>query len=219
MVQILKFKRSNTNAAMTTLNSGEPSLHLGGTNNDVFFFIGNVVNKPILINNPPFKFSVDKPITPNVTIATGASYNLMQSFVAADITGGTKTNFTYIQTGFTYNNTNLSLIFPPFKNYVEYTIRVKLSGTISGTATTDRQFSIELRRGADNSLILEDYIIKLQNNVLDGMTRQYSSFTENQLDPFVTGGLRVVVKNDSGANIVLTNINILIQGNATNFIQ
>lgn len=216
---IIRFKRSVTNASIGALSAGEPNLHLGGVNGSVMQFIGNASNQPILINTPPFRFSLSKTLSPSVTVNNGTSYNLMTSLTAPDVSGATTTNFTYITTGFSYNSGNVSLVFPPFKDYTDYKIRVQLQGTITGASGADRQFNLELRRGADNSLVLQDYVLKIDGNSLDGLTRLYTSFVNGLSDPFITGGLRIVLNNNSGVSITLTGFTFLIQGLCTNFIQ
>lgn len=219
MPQTIKLKRSNVNTVITTLNAGEPNLHLGGANGKVMQFIGNTSNQPVLINNPPFRFSLSKTFSPSVTVNNGVSYNLFTTVTSGDVTGATLTNFEYIATGFSYNSTNVSLVFPPFKDYTDYKIRVQLQGTITGLSGADRQFNIELRRGADNSLVLADYVVKIDGNDLTGLTRLYTSFANGLSDPFITGGLRIVLNNTSGVSITLTGFTLLIQGVGTNFIQ
>lgn len=168
---------------------------------------------------PPFRFSLTKAFSPSVTVNNGTSYNLFTLVNAGDIAGGATTNMEYVPSKFGFQNTNLALLFPPFRNYTDYKIRVQLQGTITGASGADRQFNIELRRGADNSLVLADYVVKIDGNDLTGLTRLYTSFVNGLSDPFITGGLRIVLNNTSGTSITLTGFSLLIQGISTNFIQ
>ena len=202
-----------------TILSREQKLYLGGANGEVYQFIGNATAQPILINTPPFRFSLTKTFSPSVTVNNGTGYNLFTTVTAGDITGATTTNMEYIPSKFAFQNTNLALLFPPFRNYTDYRIRVQLEGTIGGSFGSDRQFSLELRRGADNSLVLEDYVVKINDNDLTGLTRNYTSFVNGLSDPYITGGLRIVLNNASGTAITLTGFSLLVQGVSTNFIQ
>jgi len=213
------YLKSSGTPTPASIGSRELQLYTGGTNGEVYQFAGNATAQPILINTPPFRFSLTKTFTPTVTVNNGVSYNLFNTVTAGDITGGTTTNMEYITSKFAFQNANLALLFPPLKNYTDYKIRLQLQGTIAGTVGTDRQFNIELRRGADNSLILADYVIKIDGNDLTALTRLYTSFVNGLTDPYITGGLRLVLNNNSGAAITLTGFSLLIQGVSTNFIQ
>jgi hypothetical protein len=218
-MNIIRFKRSFKNTSIDALSAGEPNLHLGGVNGSVMQFIGNASNQPILINTPPFSFLLSKTLSPSVIINNGKSYNLMTSLTALDVLEATTINFTYIKTGFSYNKGNISLAFPPFKDYTDYKIRVQLKGKITGVFCDDRQFTLDLRRGADNSLVLQDHVVTIHGHSLDGLTRLYTSFVNGLSDPFITGGLRIVLNNNSSTSITLTGFSFLIQGICTNFIQ
>ncbi len=197
----------------------QQQVYLGDPNGGVYQFMGNATAQPILVNTPPFRFSLSKTLSPSITVNNATSYNLMTAVTAADVAAATTSNFNYIATGFSYNTTNVSLVFPPFQSYIDYKIRVQLQGTIGGTTGTDRQFTLELRRGSDNSLVLGDYIVKIDGNALTNLTRVYTSFSDGLADPFIAGGLRVVLNNNSGTTITLTGFSLLVQGTPTNFIQ
>lgn len=216
--QKIKLQQSLT-ATPASIDSRELKTYLGGSNGEFYLFGGSATAQPVLINNPPFRFSLAKTFSPSVTVNNNTSYNLFTTVTGGDITGGATTNMDYIPSKFGFQNTNLALLFPPFKDYTDYKIRVQLQGTIAGASGTDRQFTLELRRGADNSLVLADYVVKIDGNDLTGLTRLYTSFVNGLTDPFITGGLRIVLNNNSGTSITLTGFSLLIQGISTNFIQ
>ncbi len=213
------FLKSTTTPSPTSILSREQQIYLGGLNGEVYKFIGNASNQPVLINTPPFKFTLNKTYTPSVTVANGNSYNLFTTVTSTDIENSIKTNMDYINTKFSFQDTNLAIVFPPFKDYTDYKIRLQLQGTIGGASGANRQFAIELRRGNDSTLVYADYVIKIEGNDLTGLARLYTSFVNGLADPFITGGLKIILNNTSGVSITLTGFTLLIQGICTNFIQ
>lgn len=105
-----------------------------------------------------------------------------------------------------------SLKLPNLNRYVGYNITYTLLGTISGGAGVAREFKVELRR-FDNSLVRNSPVIKIVDNQLEGRGTAINTYTFDSTDPFITGGLKLVLNNTSGQSITLTGVNMLIQGN------
>lgn len=117
---------------------------------------------------------------------------------------------------FNLNNGILKLPYFPnvgnYKNlYCDYTIDIRLTGTISGNANTSREFLLQLRR-ADDSLIEGKTVIKINDNNLSSKGIIFETYTSGELDPFIVNGLKLQINNTSTQIITLTGATVLVKG-------
>ena len=94
--------------------------------------------------------------------------------------------------------------------YCDYSVNVRLTGTIAGDVNTAREFSLELQR-ADNTLIERKAVIKINDTTLESRGTVFETYTLGADDPFILNGLRLVLNNTSGQEIVLTGLSIIIK--------
>ncbi|WON77570.1 hypothetical protein [Serratia sp. UGAL515B_01] len=108
---------------------------------------------------------------------------------------------------------NNCLIFPAVSNPTGITIRVRLTGTIDGTAATTRGWLMQLRREDGLTFIDGERVTKSATDQLLGANTSIETATEGLDDFLTTQGGMVVLDNQSGALITLTSIEILIKRN------
>ena len=215
--QIIRFIRSINNSvgllsfglpAVTQLPNSQLKLYVGGSNEN-----------PVLINTPPFQKQFRKTFGTAVNIANNATYNLVSQLLLTDVPANSEANMENFPSKFSINSTLQSLIFPKLKYYCKYDIRISFFGTVTGTAGSDRQFTVRLRRG-DNTLVGEKYAIKLDLLPLDPMITEFTSFTRSDLsiDPYsnINNGLKIEIVNNSGTALTLSGFDLVFQGIPTN---
>ena len=217
---ILLKKSSSAAVPAPVLPFGTPYL-LSTLDGKDKLFIGDRAGLNSLLNVPPIAKIYNKTFATPVVIAAGATYNLMTSLLNTDVPANNEFNLEDLSTKFSINSTQVSIQFPPLVQYCQYSIRVILRGSLSGSSSTNRQFGLQLRRGADNSSITEQIIVRVEFTDLANLGLNFNSFTNGVLDPFsqLNNGLRIVVNNTETVTITLTGFQILIQGNPTNLKQ
>jgi uncharacterized coiled-coil protein SlyX len=92
------------------------------------------------------------------------------------------------------------------------TFTVRVTGSISGNAGTPRELIVYLRRVSDNSIVANGGIIKVNDNNFNARSVIVPSFIQGVNDPFYVGGFYLDLLNQSGGNLTLTSIEMLIQG-------
>ena len=150
----------------------------------------------------------------NETISTGTQKDLLS---LVSLTGATDNVVTVANIEATdFNLTSGALKLPNYTTkgytspYCDYSINVRLTGTIAGNVNTSREFSIELQR-ADNTLIERKAVIKVNDTTLTSRGTVFDTYTLGADDPFIANGLRLVLNNTSGQEITLTGLIILIK--------
>lgn len=159
------------------------------------------------LNAPSFiKFS--KTFSTALAINNGSTHNLLLDIVlptdVVSISGRPTTDYS-LSSGV------LKLPIPRYNPDATYLFEIRLQGTISGSSNTSREFSIQLQRASDSSIVSNKSIIKIEGNSLDNRSALYMSFTKTNTDPFIVGGLQFILNNTSGANISLTGFDFLIE--------
>lgn len=148
----------------------------------------------------------------SVVIPTNSTYNLMQLLNLTDkvvFTGNVGiSEYSLVNAG----TANALLKLPNIDGFVDYTISVRLTGTV-GTGEDPREFYIDLRR-ADNTVVEGRAILKLNSSALDRRGISFESASLNSNDNFITSGIKLVINNPTtgSASITLTGVEILIKG-------
>lgn len=154
----------------------------------------------------------------NTTISTGATQNLL------DLISLTSSSTNIITTAnidvSNYNLTGgiLKLPYLPTVNnkytnaYCDYSMDVRITGTIGGSVNTAREFNIELQRASDNSIVETHNVTKTNTNDLTGKGVVFSTYTNTSSDPFITNGLKLVLNNTSGQTVTITGVTLLVKG-------
>lgn len=154
----------------------------------------------------------------NITVDTGTTNNLLDSVSLTGSTTNVVTVANILATNFNLTGGILKLPYMPtvdskYKNaYCDYTIDVRLTGSIAGSVNTAREFNIELQRGSDNSIVETHNITKTNTNDLTGKGVAFSTYTNGSTDPFIADGLKLVLNNTSGQTVTITGITILVKG-------
>lgn len=154
----------------------------------------------------------------NTTVNNGATQNLLDLVSLTGSGTNVVTVANILATNYNLTGGILKLPYLPTVNnkytnaYCDYTIDVRLTGTIAGGANTAREFAIELQRGADNSLVERKAIVKVNGTDLASRGIAFNTYTNTSSDPFIAGGLKLILNNNSGQNITITGITILVKG-------
>jgi hypothetical protein len=159
----------------------------------------------------------------NVSINSNANNltNLTQYFIASQ--NPTITSFGSSISGLPLGAINLIEVgtgvnqgfkFPVINGIVNTNLifNIRVTGAISGNAGTPRELICYLRRISDNSLVANGGIIKVNDNNFNSRSVIVPSFLQGATDPFYTGGFYLNLLNNSGGNLTLTSIELLIQG-------
>lgn len=88
---------------------------------------------------------------------------------------------------------------------------VRLTGTISGSTNTAREWRIQIRRPNGTDIVASVAEFKVSGNDVSNRDVSISSFTNGVGDSFTTNGLQLGLYNVSGSNITLTGASIRIQ--------
>lgn len=144
----------------------------------------------------------------NSNIADGVSLNILSLLSTSDIS---------LSENKPISEWNLNagiLKFPLPKNnpYVDYRVTVRLTGTISGALNTSREFSLILKRGDDSKEIGRENISKVVGNSISARSKTFDTYTITNTDPFILTGIKLIIENNSGQTINLTELVILIKG-------
>lgn len=150
----------------------------------------------------------------NETISTGTQKDLLS---LVSLTGTSDNVVTVANIEATdFNLTFGALKLPNYttkgytSTYCDYSINVILTGTIAGNVNTAREFSIELQR-ADNTLLERKAVIKVNDTTLTSRGTVFDTYTLGADDPFIENGLRLVLNNNSGQQITLNGISVIIK--------
>lgn len=139
------------------------------------------------------------------TVANNGTYNVLTTFdLATD---------TVLEANTSANNFTLTsgvLKVPASPKYSDYTIAIRLSGTIDGGEGTSREFGVQLQR-ADGTVVAENAVVKVTGNDLAKRAITFATYTKGTADPFSVGGLKLVINNTSGRALNLTGAEILIK--------
>ena len=161
--------------------------------------------KDIAVKQNGFLLRLSRTFT--TTINSGTVYNLLNGYtIPNNVLLSANVNLS----DWALNSGALS--FPAFDGYTAYTIDVRLYGTIGGGAGTVTELAVQLRRQADNTIVARRGVIKV-NNVLEAKAISFDTYTLDTTDPFIAGGVRIEINNDSGASVNLTQADIVIKGN------
>lgn len=192
----------------TALNVTPKNVFVESTNED-----GHLVKLPknnlMGIGNTAFKLDKNNL---NTTVSNNQQFNLLSII---DFSNAIMTHNTILGTDFKLVN-NI-LYFPTPKvvdfDYTKYDIIVRLSGTLGGSAIV-RDFEIIITRG-DDSFVDSTSLTKSANSDLKSKSAKFVTYTKGQSDPFYNTGIKLVLDNQTGADINITGITILVNGNNT----
>jgi hypothetical protein len=147
----------------------------------------------------------------NLTQYLRASQNPAITSFGSSISGLPLPAINLIEVG---TGANQGFKFPVIDGIVNtnLTFTVRVTGSISGNAGTPRELIAYLRRVGDNSLVANGGIIKVNDNNFNARSVIVPSFIQGANDPFYTGGFYLDLLNNSGGNLTLTSIELLIQG-------
>lgn len=145
------------------------------------------------------------------TINTGTTFNLLSLF---DINTDVIASLNILKESYQISNkltANAALKMPAINKPIDYSISVRLLGTIAGSGT--REFSIEIIRAKDGSLVTGRLIDKLVLNTLNNREETFETYSIGTSDNFVTDGIKINVVNPSSnsGNISLTGVDLIIK--------
>jgi len=105
-----------------------------------------------------------------------------------------------------------ALVFPAFGEYVAYLLEVRLDGDTGGAGGQPREFTVSLVRQVAGTTVVKAGIVKLDNTDLKANSVNFSTWTKGVDDPYIDGGVRVVLNNTSGQQITLSQVDLVIKG-------
>lgn len=101
--------------------------------------------------------------------------------------------------------------FPAISTLTGVSVRVKLVGTIDGTAATTRGWFVQLRRPDATTVVNSVSVLKSGSADVTGRDVVLTSYTKGLTDPYTVDGVMVGLNNQSGALLTITSMEILIQ--------
>lgn len=106
---------------------------------------------------------------------------------------------------------NALIKMPNINQLVDYTIAVRLEGTI-GTGSSAAEFYVNLKR-ADNSVVDSKDIVKTLTTSLNKKEVTFETASFDSTDNYITSGIKLEIQNPSGGRtITLTAVELLIKG-------
>lgn len=154
----------------------------------------------------------------NTTVNTGATQNLLDLVSLTGSGTNTVTVANILATKYNLTGGILKLPYLPTVNnkytnpYCDYTIDVRITGTIGGSTNTAREFGIELQRASDASIVETHNVTKTNTNDLTGKGVAFNTYTNTSSDPFIANGLKLVLNNTSGQTVTITGVTLLVKG-------
>lgn len=154
----------------------------------------------------------------NTTVNTGATQNLLDLVSLTGSGTNTVTVANILATKYNLTDGILKLPYLPTVNnkytnpYCDYTIDVRITGTIGGSTNTAREFDIELQRASDDSIVETHNVTKTNTNDLTGKGVAFNTYTNTSSDPFIANGLKLVLNNTSGQTVTITGVTLLVKG-------
>jgi hypothetical protein len=154
----------------------------------------------------------------NTTVNTGATQNLLDLVSLTGSGTNTVTVANILATKYNLTGGILKLPYLPTVNnkytnpYCDYTIDVRITGTIGGSTNTAREFDIELQRASDGSIVETHNVTKTNTNDLTGKGVAFNTYTNTSSDPFIANGLKLVLNNTSGQTVTITGVTLLVKG-------
>lgn len=154
----------------------------------------------------------------NTTVNTGATQNLLDLVSLTGSGTNTVTVANILATKYNLTGGILKLPYLPTVNnkytnpYCNYTIDVRITGTIGGSTNTAREFDIELQRASDGSIVETHNVTKTNTNDLTGRGVAFNTYTNTSSDPFIANGLKLVLNNTSGQTVTITGVTLLVKG-------
>lgn len=88
----------------------------------------------------------------------------------------------------------------------------RITGAITGNTGTARELIVYLRRVSDNSIVGNGALIKINDNNFNARNVVTPSYIQGPNDSFLTGGFYLNILNNSGGNLTMNTIELLIQG-------
>lgn len=93
-------------------------------------------------------------------------------------------------------------------------IRVRITGTISGSSGTDRFYQAQLRR-ADGTTVLENInLVKASGTNIANASAYFSTYSKGTNDPFSLNGFQVWVVSGDDGTLNMTSVNLTIYASA-----
>lgn len=90
------------------------------------------------------------------------------------------------------------------------TFSTRMSGTVSGSSGTAREWKIQTRRANGTTVVGSTDASKTTGSDISNRDAVLESHTTGASDPFTTEGVIVGLQNDTGATITLTSVSIRI---------
>lgn len=152
----------------------------------------------------------------NQIIESGSLFNLLSVMSLIDSENNIVTTTNIIPSIFNLSSGILKFPYIPdvgnYKNlYCDYTISIRLLGSISGNINTSREFLLQLQR-ANDSIVEVKTVIKVNDTSLASKGIGFETYTAGELDPFIINGIKLNVNNTSTQTITLTGVSLLIKG-------
>ncbi|MGL5296902.1 MAG: hypothetical protein ACRDAO_08200, partial [Culicoidibacterales bacterium] len=167
---------------------------------------GNGTWKTISAPTPTAIFNKSVTTGSLATLTSGSTLNLFTLLNSAD---GVYTNSTSANWGLSGG----VLKFPSREDRINYTIRISLAGTFSGTANTQRTITMTFDRadgtlvvGGNNSVVTSDTLTRTTQLVIP-------TYTDGVNDTFTTVGTKANVLHNTNQTLTITGIQIAIFGN------
>jgi hypothetical protein len=147
----------------------------------------------------------------NLTQYFRASQNPVVTSFGSSISGLPLGAINLIEVG---TGVNQGFKFPIIDGIVNanLTFTIRVTGSISGPAGNPRELICYLRRVSDNSIVANGGIIKVNDNNFNSRSVIVPSFIQGATDPFYASGFYLDLLNNSGGNLTLTSLELLIQG-------
>jgi len=150
----------------------------------------------------------------NVSVPNGATYQLLQGMTMSNITLSANVNPSdWAINAMSAPNPGTAIVFPAFSGWVDYRIDVRLTGTCNVSGNVIQEFSVALQRqNANTTAAAQGLMVSGNSNNLTMKSVLFSSYTNSLTDPFIQGGVQLRLNNTMGDTIVLTQVDVIING-------
>lgn len=148
----------------------------------------------------------------NQTVNTGTTLDLLSLL---SLTGSADNVVTVVGKAVDQYDLTTGVLKMFSSTYNDMAIDIRLTGTIAGSANTAREFLVELQR-SDNTVIEKKSVIKVATNDISNRGISFNTFTNTTADPFISGGLKLILNNTSGQTVTVTGVSVLIKSRWNN---
>jgi len=107
---------------------------------------------------------------------------------------------------------NGCLVFPAYDGYIDYTVDVRITGSMNAPAGTPREYWLYMARERDGSIAQTLGNVVISGNVLPAKATVFNTYTRTKSDPFIDGGVNIMFSNLTSYPMDISQVDVIVKG-------